>query len=73
MYDDIYTLTYSEFQDISHERDFLNHIRRSLDVLRQSFEDDILRDQDPWREAEKSDRLLQLLPDKSRLPQAMVF
>jgi DNA primase small subunit len=37
---------------------------RSLDILKSHFERDILRDQDPWENDEKFDRLLQLLPDK---------
>jgi DNA primase small subunit len=38
--------------------------RRSLDILKNHFQSDILEDQDPWETTEKSERLLQLLPDK---------
>lgn len=38
---------------------------RSLDILKGHFQDDILRDQDPWEETEKAEKLLQLLPDKA--------
>jgi DNA primase small subunit len=38
---------------------------RSLDILKSHFQTDILHDQDPWETDEKSDRLLQLLPDKA--------
>ncbi|KAI9840914.1 MAG: hypothetical protein M1837_001241 [Sclerophora amabilis] len=41
------------------------HLSRSLDILKDHFQDDILADQDPWLEHDKSERLLQLLPDKS--------
>ncbi|KAI9791805.1 MAG: hypothetical protein M1833_001329 [Piccolia ochrophora] len=41
------------------------HISRSLDILKEHFQGDILADQDPWLEHDKSERLLQLLPDKS--------
>ena len=37
---------------------------RSLDILKEHFQTDILQDQDPWTEPEKAERLLQLLPDK---------
>lgn len=37
---------------------------RSLDILKDHFQTDILQDQDPWAEPEKAERLLQLLPDK---------
>lgn len=37
---------------------------RSLDILREHFQRDILEDQDPWAEPEKAERLLRLLPDK---------
>jgi len=38
---------------------------RSLDILKDHFQDDILRDQDPWEATDKSEKLLQLLPDKA--------
>ena len=38
---------------------------RSLDILKDHFQRDILEDQDPWAEPEKAERLLQLLPDKA--------
>ncbi|KAI9676900.1 MAG: hypothetical protein M1817_006739 [Caeruleum heppii] len=41
------------------------HISRSLDILKDHFQKDILVDQDPWLEQEKSEKLLRLLPDKS--------
>ena len=37
---------------------------RSLDILKEHFQHDVLEDQDPWAEPEKAERLLQLLPDK---------
>ncbi|PWW80023.1 prim-pol domain-containing protein [Tuber magnatum] len=40
------------------------HVSRSLNLLKDRFENDILRDQDPWRDNEKAEKLLQLLPDK---------
>ncbi|KAI5813839.1 eukaryotic and archaeal DNA primase small subunit [Pyronema omphalodes] len=41
------------------------HLSRSLDVLIENFGQEILRDQDPWREEEKAERLLELLQDKT--------
>ena len=38
---------------------------RSLNVLKDHFQEDILEKQDPWAEPEKAERLLQLLPDKA--------
>ncbi len=38
---------------------------RSLDILKEHFQTDILSDQDPWAAPEKAERLLQLLPDKA--------
>ena len=35
-----------------------------MDILKDHFQHDILAEQDPWREPERADRLLQLLPDK---------
>ncbi|MCJ1322880.1 hypothetical protein MMC15_008230 [Xylographa vitiligo] len=40
------------------------HLVRSLDILKDHFQTDILEDQDPWATPEKTERLLQLLPDK---------
>ncbi|MCJ1403379.1 hypothetical protein MMC11_006602 [Xylographa trunciseda] len=40
------------------------HLVRSLDILKDHFQKDILEDQDPWATPEKTERLLQLLPDK---------
>lgn len=40
------------------------HLARSLDILKEHFQRDVLEDQDPWAESEKAERLLQLLPDK---------
>ncbi len=37
---------------------------RSLDLLKDHFQSDILVEQDPWRDPERAERLLQLLPDK---------
>ncbi|RDW84923.1 DNA primase [Coleophoma cylindrospora] len=41
------------------------HVARSLDILKQHFQSDILENQDPWESDEQFDRLLQLLPDKA--------
>ncbi len=41
------------------------HISRSLETLAGYFKQDILEDQDPWATTEKTERLLQLLPDKT--------
>lgn len=38
---------------------------RSLDILKEHFQRDILEGQDPWAEPVKAERLLQLLPDKA--------
>ncbi|KAH0608444.1 uncharacterized protein H6S33_001578 [Morchella sextelata] len=40
------------------------HLARSLGILRDPFKKDILRNQDPWRETERAEHLLSLLPDK---------
>ncbi|MCJ1384231.1 hypothetical protein MMC17_007347 [Xylographa soralifera] len=40
------------------------HLVRSLDILKDHFQKDILEDQDPWATPEKTEHLLQLLPDK---------
>ena len=39
--------------------------RRSLEILKDHFQRDILEDQDPWETPERTERLLQLLPDKA--------
>lgn len=36
-----------------------------MDILKDHFQHDILEEQDPWREPDRADRLLQLLPDKA--------
>ncbi|KAA8909783.1 putative DNA primase subunit Pri1 [Sphaerosporella brunnea] len=41
------------------------HQVRSMDVLKDSFAQNILRDQDPWRGSDQAERLLDLLPDKN--------
>ncbi|KAG0634989.1 hypothetical protein HOY80DRAFT_983802 [Tuber brumale] len=41
------------------------HVSRSLNFLKDRFENDILREQDPWRDNERAEKLLQLLPDKT--------
>ncbi|KAF2088476.1 prim-pol domain-containing protein [Saccharata proteae CBS 121410] len=41
------------------------HLQRSLDILRDHFQNDIIFSQDPWASAEKSSHLLGLLPDKA--------
>ena len=38
---------------------------RSLNILKEHFQHDVLEVQDPWAELETAERLLQLLPDKS--------
>ena len=38
---------------------------RSLDILKDHFQRDILEDQDPWAEPQKAERLLELLPDRA--------
>lgn len=43
----------------------LTHHSRSLDILRERFERDILRDQNPWRDIKAAERLLALLPDRT--------
>ncbi|KAL9058734.1 MAG: hypothetical protein Q9162_001602 [Coniocarpon cinnabarinum] len=39
------------------------HLERSLRIARETFQNDILRGQDPWRENDKAEHLLNLLPD----------
>ncbi|KAI9787604.1 MAG: hypothetical protein M1839_000135 [Geoglossum umbratile] len=41
------------------------HLSRSLDILKNHFQSDILGVQDPWQDSDRSERLLQLLPDKA--------
>ncbi|KAL9034669.1 MAG: hypothetical protein Q9214_006944 [Letrouitia sp. 1 TL-2023] len=41
------------------------HITRSLDLLKEHFQRDILQNQDPWAEPKKAEHLLRLLPDKT--------
>ena len=38
---------------------------RSLDLLKEHFQNDVLVEQNPWARPEKAERLLQLLPDKT--------
>ncbi|KAL8788463.1 MAG: hypothetical protein Q9213_001686 [Squamulea squamosa] len=40
------------------------HLARSLDILKEHFQNDVLVEQNPWAKPEKAERLLQLLPDK---------
>ncbi|OLL25951.1 DNA primase small subunit [Neolecta irregularis DAH-3] len=40
------------------------HISRSLDMLRTEFKSHILEDQDPWRNSQGTEKLLNLLPDR---------
>lgn len=39
--------------------------RRSLDILKTHFQDDVLDIQNPWESADQAEKLLQLLPDKN--------
>ena len=39
--------------------------RRSLDILKSHFQDDVLAMQDPWDTDERSEKLLALLPDRT--------
>ncbi|KAK4166590.1 DNA primase small subunit [Cladorrhinum sp. PSN259] len=39
------------------------HLARSLDILKEHFQSDILEVQDPWREEEQAAHLLSLIPD----------
>ncbi|KAL8862548.1 MAG: hypothetical protein Q9178_001046 [Gyalolechia marmorata] len=41
------------------------HLTRSLDILKEHFQNDVLVEQNPWARPEKAERLLQLLPDKT--------
>jgi DNA primase small subunit len=40
-------------------------ISRSLELLKDHFLHDVLEQQDPWRDAARAERLLQLLPDRA--------
>ena len=42
----------------------MGNLSRSLDILKEHFQRDILEAQDPWASKEKSEVLLSLLPDK---------
>ena len=42
-----------------------NQCSRSLDILKDHFQSDILQRQDPWESAAKTDSLLSLIPDKA--------
>ena len=39
--------------------------RRSLDILKTHFQEDVLEAQDPWGTDERAEKLLQLLPDRT--------
>ncbi|ERT02675.1 hypothetical protein HMPREF1624_00976 [Sporothrix schenckii ATCC 58251] len=41
------------------------HLSRSLNELRTHFQEDVLRDQDPWATAENAEKLLGLLSDRN--------
>ena len=41
------------------------HDRRSLDILKNHFQEDVLEVQDPWGTDERAEKLLQLLPDRN--------
>ncbi|KAK2593731.1 p48 polypeptide of DNA primase [Conoideocrella luteorostrata] len=41
------------------------HLARSLEILKNHFQEDVLEVQDPWGTEERSERLLQLLPDRN--------
>ena len=41
------------------------HLTRSLNLLRTHFQEDVLRDQDPWDTPERAEKLLALLPDRN--------
>ncbi|KAF3308972.1 hypothetical protein TWF173_000567 [Orbilia oligospora] len=46
------------------ERPLHPHIRRSHDILKDDFKQNILENQDPFRTEKQAERLLQLLPDR---------
>ncbi|KAG5944510.1 hypothetical protein E4U60_005891 [Claviceps pazoutovae] len=41
------------------------HIARSLEILKPHFQQDVLEVQDPWDTTDRSEKLLQLLPDRN--------
>lgn len=41
------------------------HLARSLEILKDHFQDDVLAAQDPWESSEQAEKLLQLLPDRN--------
>ncbi|KAG5978803.1 hypothetical protein E4U55_005903 [Claviceps digitariae] len=41
------------------------HLARSLDILKTHFQQDVLEVQDPWNAEDRSEKLLQLLPDRN--------
>jgi len=41
------------------------HLARSLEILKPHFQEDVLEKQNPWDTAERSSKLLQLLPDRT--------
>ncbi|EPE03360.1 dna primase small subunit [Ophiostoma piceae UAMH 11346] len=49
---------------VSLRRPLHPHILRSLNILKGHFQEDVLRDQDPWDTPERADKLLALLPDR---------
>ncbi|KAH8880334.1 eukaryotic and archaeal DNA primase small subunit [Thozetella sp. PMI_491] len=40
------------------------HLTRSLELLKAHFQEDVLEGQDPWQTSERTEKLLQLLPDR---------
>ena len=42
-----------------------NTLRRSLDILKDHFQHNILEEQNPWASTDKAEQLLKLLPDKA--------
>lgn len=43
----------------------LTTLSRSLEILKDHFQDDVLAAQDPWESSEQAEKLLQLLPDRN--------
>ncbi|KAI6779940.1 DNA primase small subunit [Emericellopsis cladophorae] len=41
------------------------HLARSLDILKEHFQQDVLESQDPWDTTQRAERLLGLLPDQT--------
>lgn len=41
------------------------HVDRSLKILNPYFQTEVLADQDPWQSTERTEKLLQMLPDKT--------